>query len=208
MAIVYAAPGSIFGSSSTYAGVDIVCQISVPVMTNDPINGNFVSVTSPVTIGNLQTISVSTHRDKFPVRALGKINPKGHTRGARTVAGSLIFTTFDRESLTEVQTRVRQFYQNANALYGAAVNNFAIANNVPQLHSDELPPFDITITMVNDYGQGSIAVVRGVEIVDNGQVMGIDDLYIEQTMSYTAQEYLPMAPVNPTSITSPATRLS
>jgi hypothetical protein len=191
---------------STFSGADILASITVPVLTNDPVNGNNTVITQPVTIGNLQTISVSSHRDKFPVRAFGRTSPKGFTRGPRTIAGSLIFTMFDRESLTEVQAKVAAFYKSAHAIYTTAYGNSTISSLVPTLAADELPPFDITITLINDRGVASVARILGVEIVDNGQVMGIDDLFIEETMSYTAREYYPMYPINPGVIVSSPNR--
>ena len=181
------------------------------MLANDQFVGGYFQPaisTTPITIGNLQTVSISTHRDKIPVRALGKINVKGFTRGPRTIAGSLIFTMFDRESLSEVSGLVRQYYQSQNIRYSSQSGNAAMPNLIAKLLVDELPPFDITITMVNDYGQASIGRIVGVEIVTNGVVTGIDDLYLEEQMSYIALDYYPPVPASPRIISSPLSRLS
>jgi hypothetical protein len=199
-------------SATTFAGCDIICSITVPMLTNFqskslPNNLNNAYQLTPVTIASLQTVSVSTHRDKFPVRSFGSVNPRGFTRGGRTIAGSLIFTMFDRESLSEVSDRVRKFYQTAHGLYATSQGNPSLPNLVPKLLVDELPPFDITITMANEYGRFATAKIIGVEIVTNGMVAGIDDLFLEEQMSYVAHNFIPVAPGNPATIASGATRL-
>jgi hypothetical protein len=192
---------------SSYAGCDIVCSITVPMLTNDqyqPGVGFNPSplITAPITIATLQTVSISTHRDKVPVRALKSINPRGFTRGCRTIAGSLIFTMFDRESLYAVENAVSSYYQQVNTNYSTATGNLPAV--IARMQADEVPPFDITITMVNEYGQSSLAKIIGVEIVTNGITAGIDDLILEEQMSYIALDYVPLQPAYPTVVSSGA----
>lgn len=184
---------------TTFSGADIVCTITVPLLINNPsatINGgpSYQTAMTPVTIGTLQTLTVSTHRDKFPVRSLHSLNPRGFTRGPRTIAGSLIFAMFDRESLRQVQDRVQTFFQQAGSTYSTTVGNINLSGSLPRLLSDDLPPFDITITMANESGDVARMVITGVEIVDWGNAMGIDDMFIEETMSYMAQDIIPLHP--------------
>src|SRR5258708_4942398 len=47
-------------------------------------------------LGSLAMMSLSTHRDKFPVTSLGRIRIKGYTAGVRTIGGTLVFATYDR----------------------------------------------------------------------------------------------------------------
>ncbi len=129
----------------------------------------------------LQTISYSVHREKFPVRTLGRVNPKGFTRGSRTIAGSLIFTIFDRNALWDILTTNR--------------------NDPPDTpgHSpliDQIPPIDITITFQNEMGYMAAMRIYGIEIVDEGQTMSIDDIITENVMSYIARDITVMAPSN------------
>jgi hypothetical protein len=192
---------------STFSGADIVCSITVPLLVNDPKNQQAIHVSQPITIANLQTVSISTYTDKWPVRTLGKRGPRGFTRGARSLSGTLVFTMFDRESLAEVNLKVRDFYQQTHNTYSSAYGNATLRDIIPLLPPDELPPFDITITMVNDNGQSSLAKILGVEIVTTGQVMGIDDLFIEETMQYQAREFYPMIPVRPFVVSSQQQKL-
>lgn len=192
---------------SSFSGADISAAITVPVLTNDPVTQIARTTLAPISIGNLHTISVSTHRDSVPVRAFKHINPKGFTRGARTVAGSLIFTMFDRESLSAVQEKVRRYYQQVHKQYAAGFGNSAIPDLIPKLHVDELPPFDVTVTMVNEFGQAAITKIKGVQIITNGVVAGVNELILEEQMSYIALEVEPVYPAGAGKINNNAPRM-
>ncbi len=146
---------------TSYSGTDIVAEIVLP---NE----------RPVTLGELQTISYSMHRENSPVRFLGHVNPSGFVKGPRTIAGSLIFTVFNYYAFY----RVRQFQAAvASGLYPVA---------------DMLPPFDVVITFSSESGALSKMKIYGVTVVDEGQTMSVDDLITEQTYSYMARGIQPM----------------
>lgn len=123
-------------------------------------------------LGELQTISYSVYRPTAPVFALGQINAKGVVRGVRTVAGSLIFTVFDRHVLYEVMKD-----------HGGGINK-----------GDELPAFDITINFLSEYGQSSQLVIYGVHLISEGQTMSIEDMITENTMEFIAMDIDTMEP--------------
>jgi len=70
-------------SYNTFSGVDIVATFA----------GRLV--------GELQGISVTSTREIAPLYTMGSKNPRAFARGKRGIAGSLIFLTFDRESLLD-----------------------------------------------------------------------------------------------------------
>lgn len=140
---------------TSYSGCDIIA--SIRVSDDRP----------PRILGELQTISYSIHREVQPVRTLGRSNPTGFTRGQRTIAGSLIFTVFDRNILNEIKEEMK-------------LEDISLA--------DELPRFDIDIIMHNEYGRASSMRIEGIIIVDEGQVMSIEDMLTENTMSYMATD--------------------
>ena len=134
------------------------------------------------TFMNLQTISISVFREKQPVRALGYITEKGKTRGTRTIAGSFVFTMFDRDT----------FF---NALRESAADNTSTAkDNLAYGLPDQLPKFDLVISMANEYGVVSEMALYGVDIISTGQVMSAENLITEQTVQYTAQYMKVMRP--------------
>lgn len=155
---------------TSFSGTDIVASITPP-------GGK------PVVFGELQTISYSIHREKFPVRALGSINPRGYTYGGRTIAGSLIFTVFDRHIMKEA---VRQMFKPTIEGNKYSIDEIEYEDMYRRMVTDEMPPFDVTITFVNEYGEQAAMSILGITIVDEGQVMSIEDMLTENTMSYMA----------------------
>lgn len=125
-------------------------------------------------ISNLAGVSISTHRDKFPVQTLGRMNPAGFVGSRRTVAGSLLFWLGDISPLTGLLAPAYQ-----NKLYFA----------------DELPPFDLYLTFMNDQGHWASCVVQGITILDEGTV--IEQAMAEGiviTYSYMAMSSTPITP--------------
>jgi hypothetical protein len=52
-------------------------------------------------IGELQGVSYSVTREKAPIYTMGSADPRSFSRGKRGIAGTLIFTVFDRSALIE-----------------------------------------------------------------------------------------------------------
>ncbi len=129
------------------------------------------------TLAEIQTLSVSTYREKYPVRALSAVYPKSHTRGPRTIAGSMVFTVFDRDVLFEILE--------------ADPTDFD-AFQITSAIIDQLPPFDITINFANELGQTSRMAILGIEFASSGMTMSIHDMFIENTMQYVALDLDPM----------------
>lgn len=133
-------------------------------------------------LAELQTISVSTHRDKYPIRALGSVYPKSFVRGSRSIAGSMIFTVFDKNVLEE-------FLQ-------AHPSDFDAHNTTTSAVLDQIPPFDITIAFANELGQVSRMAIYGVEFINEGQTMSIEDIFLENVVQYVARDIDPMRVVS------------
>ena len=136
----------------------------------------------PVIIGECQTITYSLYRPIAPVYNLGSAKAAGYVRGPRTIAGSIIFTVFDRHILLRA---FHEAFQNANPGAPCLNKNFL---------SDELPPFDLQVTFMNEYGQSSMLVIHGVYLTSEGQVMSIEDMITENTMQYLASDITLMRP--------------
>lgn len=162
-------------SNYSYSGTDAVATIVVPVIDS---NG-FYTGEENLTLGELQTISYSIHRENSPIRTIGNVNPKGFIKGGRTIAGSLIFTTFREYAFYKLQA-FRKFLDNGS-------NNQFFAPL-----GDMLPPFDIVLTFFDEYGGGSKMKIFGVTLVDEGQTVSIDDLITEQTYTFMARGIQPM----------------
>lgn len=132
-----------------------------------------------VVIATAQTLSIQTFREKVAVRALGFVAPKGHVKGPRTVAGSIIFTVFDEHALAPLlHNSPTQFaHELANTRGGV------------KTYIDQLPPLTITALFANEYGSMSQLSIYGVEFVTDGMVMSIEDIFTENTCSFVAKDY-------------------
>lgn len=158
-------------ANKTYSGVDMVVSISLPGQGSYEFD-------------DLQTMSVSTHRENFPVRLLGMVNAAGFTSGPRTIAGSLIFTMIE----------ANPFYRVARELYEHSAKSLWDRTSATEYPlADSLPPFDITITFDNEYElDGAAMRIFGVKIIDEGQTLSIDDMVTEVTYSYMAAGIAPV----------------
>jgi hypothetical protein len=113
------------------------------------------------------------------MRVLGHTQPLGFTRGTRTIAGSMIFTVFNVYTFYRLQV---------------------LQDQLRQLHhplADMMPPFDITITFLNEYGSMSKMRIYGITVIDEGVTLSIDDMLTESTLSYVARGIQPMTIADP-----------
>lgn len=185
---------------TTFSGSDIVCSFG------------------GTPIGTLSGITWSVTREKAPIYTMGSPNPRSFSRGKRGIAGSLIFTTFDRPALYDlllknknndsfmIYTRNWNVLPNLSALnnkaYGGAISNVesdeAGVQAVMPYYADQIPPFDVTITFANEYGQAAVKSIYGVELLNEGSGTSMDDIMIEETMTFVAREIGPMVPTNRT----------
>jgi len=58
-------------------------------------------------------------------------------------------------------------------------------------YSDQIPPFDVTIVAANEYGSGMNMRIIGVEIINEGYGISVDDMNSEQQMTYVARAIIP-----------------
>lgn len=181
-------------SFNTYSGADIVCTFAGQV------------------IGELQAITYSVTREKGPVYVMGDPNPKSFSRGKRGIAGSMVFTIFDKDALSELkaQESVHRHGLNSTDILAdssrelmtareAADSLTANGNLLEQWkikrkpnYIDEIPPFDITINFLNEYGSASTMQIYGVEILNEGMGMSIDDLTSEKACTFIARNIVAM----------------
>jgi hypothetical protein len=70
-------------------------------------------------------------------------------------------------------------------------------------YSDQIPPFDITLTGANELGTVMMMKVIGVEILNEGYGISIDDLMSEMQMTYVARAILPWVRYQSASIAGP-----
>lgn len=154
-------------------------DIEAVIMGTDKTTGEDVLVN----IGDIQTLTYSSHRDASPVRLLGRSNPIAHTMGARTIAGSLIFATFNKRALAELYSGASQI-----TLVGTLPEDRVepISNARILKPTDTIPPFDIVLYFASESGNDSVMMLYRVQVFSEGQTFSIQDVYTEHTMQYLA----------------------
>lgn len=162
----------------SFSGVDIQAFVNIPLL-NIPDDENPTNPTKGL-LGQIQTISLSSTRSISPVRTLGRSSPLGYTRGARTIAGTLVFAVLDRDPFFDIyRSSITESYDGSSSLF-----------------ADRLPPFSILITASNELGGIAQQVISGITLVNYGTTYSIDDIYTETTYSYVATSVTPLLPTS------------
>lgn len=161
-------------SDMSFSGADIHATMLIPKIGEDGFLTNQGDV---LELAELQTISYSMHRENSPIRTLGHVNARGFVKGARTIAGSMIFTQFNEYVFYRIDA-YRKILANTKGFYAPL--------------ADMLPPFDVVFTMFNEYGLFAKMKIYGITVVDEGSTLSIDDLITEQTYTYMARGIQPL----------------
>jgi hypothetical protein len=147
---------------NSYSGTDMVATLNIPGK-------------GPIVFGELSSISYSVFREKYPVRALGRISMKGFTRGMRTITGILSFTVFDETIVYKAMEEVaKQGYK---------------------MLMDEMPMFDVTITMANEFGTRSKLTIYGITTYTEGKVLSINSTTTENVYEFYALDIDPLTKI-------------
>lgn len=193
-------------------------------------------------VGSLQALTVSITREVAALYSFADANPKAFVKGKRGIAGTLVFTQFDRHALLQdifseafnnplnsrpldaFTTRFANLNNSSTSLLNSpsvATRNFAsnvagqaaagfggeVASEIQQelqtiydmvgnqklRYSDQIPEFDITVTMVNESGDAAFCVIGGVVLVNEGWGYTLDDLTSEVAFTYVARYITPLS---------------
>lgn len=179
---------------------------------------DIVATIDGILIGNLNGISFSTTREKAPIYVMGSVDAVSFGRGKRGHAGSLIFTNFDRHALYDI---MQGTFQETNQGPSDRYKYYAKSTDVPAggrslllgkqhldsldalgsqkamaNYSDQLPPFTITLTSMNEYGNISAMHILGAELINEGSGVSIDDIVTETQMTFVARAILGWRPIS------------
>ena len=186
---------------SSYAGVDIKCVLAGEI------------------VGQMQAISYAVQREKAPIYVMGKVDPLSFSRGKRGIAGTMISLLLD-EHLIYSNTKFAgsKFIADNDEIFpgnatlndasgfatggpigdleeaGAALTAGNLSDNYSAAtpwYVDQILPFDVTIVAANEYGQASAMRIYGCEILNEGSGFSIDDIVIENQMTYVCRTILP-----------------
>jgi hypothetical protein len=165
--------------------VDIGTMLPI---TNDAYDYIPYAKSNLVPLINLQTITISTFRSKQQVRALGQVNPRGIARGTRTIAGTMILAEFDKDAFWEL------ILGNPLNTIPAGDNNIGDAGEA--VLPDQVAAFNLLLLFSNEMGFNSYRMIYEIELVTNGIVYSIQDMYHENTVSFMCTDVTPLTPLN------------
>lgn len=186
---------------SSYAGVDIKCVLAGEV------------------VGQMQAISYAVQREKAPIYVMGKVDPLSFSRGKRGIAGTMISLLLDEHLIySNSKFQGSKFIADNDEIFPGNddlgdASGFATSGPIGNLEEvgapltasnlsdnytattpwyvDQILPFDVTIVAANEYGQASAMRIYGVEILNEGSGFSIDDIVIENQMTYVCRTILP-----------------
>jgi len=136
-----------------------------------------------ILLGSALTLSYSVYRDKTPVFNCGSSLVDGFSIGNKYVAGSLI-------SMMNSVDEFASFMQSIGSdTYQSPYSSVVPVKEVHTFMRDDLVPFNIHAIFSTEY----TSVVKRIIIYDatfinNGQVMSINDLITENTMSFVGRD--------------------
>ena len=183
---------------TTFSGCDIVCSFGSHI------------------IGEIQGISYSVTREKAPVYTMGCADPRSFSRGKRGIAGTLVFVVFDRDALVKaladsgkihriganitskndgsetsgihsIEEWDKMMSDHVSSGADDAARIKALAQETAPAIADEVMPFDITISMANEYGKAAVLVLYGVEILNEGMQFSIDTIQTQKACTFVAR---------------------
>ena len=172
----------------------------------------------------LQAISYSVTREKGPVYTMGSPDPRAFARGKRAIAGTLVFVTIDKSSLiggfleADMPAENRKFYGkkvDSRASYTNVDTQFdnttsfgtisgsdieanvgAAAERTDIYYADQILPFNVNLSAVNEAGEIAKKSIIGVELMNEGGGVSVDDLVLEEQYTYICRYITPWMKVN------------
>lgn len=60
------------------------------------------------------------------------------------------------------------------------------------LYVDQVPPFDVTLTFANEYGQAAFQKIYDLEVLNEGSGVSVDTVVMERQMSFIARRISPI----------------
>jgi hypothetical protein len=169
-------------------------------------------------LGELQGISFTIQREKAPIYSMGEADPRSYSRAKRGIAGSIVFVVFDRSALLEAMRNrpyianrysIPEGYEIADVqaptieitpgIIGPAVGSASPTVSRIALdkviaapnYLDQVLPFDVVITASNEYGAVARMMILGVEILNVGSSMSINDITTDEACTYVANAVVP-----------------
>jgi len=194
---------------TTFSGVDIIAMFDDMVIMT--LQGIAVSITRekvPVyCFGRSRPISISRGKrgiagtlqfvlfDRDALNTL--VKDPDHRYYAHQDEVNWLLNTFNQANFyRDVQTAVADGTLAANPFEDGGTSPVAKSVATEAQYMDQIWPFDITLVAQNEYGQGAFSAVIGVEIINEGGGISMDDLTNETQATYIAIHRHPWTPLD------------
>lgn len=162
--------------------------------------------------GQMQAVSYAVQREKAPIYVMGRVDPLSFSRGKRGIAGTMISLLLDQHLIFNPEFQGNNQYladkdemsiepnadlskfDNADLVDNQTLNGSSFEDLFEvrgASYVDQLPPFDTAIVAMNEYGKGATMRIYGCEILNEGSGFSIDDIVIENQMTYVCRTILP-----------------
>lgn len=69
---------------------------------------------------------------------------------------------------------------------------FGVIKNENIIYADMIPPFDVTLTFANEYGQAAFQKIYDIEILDEQSGVSVDSIVMERAMSWIGRRISPL----------------
>jgi len=129
-------------------------------------------------LGSIHTLSYSSFREKFAVRAIGTVRAKTYTRGPRTIAGTMAFNVFQEHDFLRLVDNID--------------GNRDLPPHPQAIMIDQVQAFNLLLLFANEYGAYSALHLLNVDISSEGQEMSVDSVITYNTMNFYATDMIPM----------------
>jgi hypothetical protein len=163
--------GPDLNNPQTFSGTDTSVIFSIPT-----VNPTMPAGGSTLESVQLQTITISSAISINPVRRCGEARVAQFSRGARSFAGSMVFTIIGQDPF--------------QSIFGIDTARSSVRTD-GSWHIDQMPAFDAIILCQNEMGGVGMQIISNISIVNWGTTYSVDDLYTESTYSYVAEHVSP-----------------
>lgn len=140
--------------------------------------------------GNLAKRGNEFFKDALTLSSWNRVGTTGKNSDGDQVGGTTAGGTFGMQGETAItggntigsdgSTQVR------------VPSGFGVMQAANVMYADQIPPFDITLTFANEYGQAAFQKMYDLEILDESSGVSVDSIVMERQMSYVARRISPL----------------
>jgi hypothetical protein len=143
-------------------------------------------------MGSAITVSYSVYRSKTPVFNCGNSLIDGFAIGHKYVAGSIVSTMFLKDELSDFIQKNNDIEEIKNSEYAVYSENLMRKQSLKEIHTsmkDDIAAFNMHIIFTSEYSlKATRIIIYDATFINNGQVMSVNDIITEGTLSFVARD--------------------